>query len=229
MAGNSKLRDSKLIHGVISFQALYRGFRTRKILGKVKEEFRAIFVELEGTEVCQHTLEWRSTFGRPIIIDDGLFEPERERVYKNIKTSEETFAKEAKNIKTVDRDEATSLAVHSSCTANGLTTKLFTKAESDTDKEIHCIDDLHEAKDSFLDSEILNTKDEIPVEADSKTSPNNLLGQNGVDIAVPPICREEFESMGRTEILQMKREYEMELLWIDQAIESRKQYIRFKS
>ena len=229
MAGNSKLRDSKLIHGVISFQALYRGFRTRKVLGKVKEEFRAIFVELEGTEVCPHTLEWRSTFGRPIIVDDGLFEPERERAYKNIKTSKETFAREAKNIKKADLDEVTSMPVHLSCTANGLTTKFFAKAESDTDKEIHCIDDLHEAKDCFLDSGILNTKNEIPVKAASKTNPNNLLGQHGVDIAVPSICREELESMSRTEILQKQREYEMELLWIDQAIESRKQYIRFKS
>ena len=60
-----------ILPGVTSFQALFRGYRTRKMLAVVRDEFRSTYDEIEGENACENCVAWRGKFGRPKIRQGG--------------------------------------------------------------------------------------------------------------------------------------------------------------
>eukprot|EP00112_Aurelia_sp_Birch-Aquarium-sp1_P013794 Seg2944.3 transcript_id=Seg2944.3/GoldUCD/mRNA.D3Y31 product="hypothetical protein" protein_id=Seg2944.3/GoldUCD/D3Y31 len=282
MAGreNKTMQDNILqtviLPGVTSFQALFRGYRTRKVLAVVRDEFCSIYDEIEGENACENSVGWRGTFGRPKIrpggaaksgawyersVDSGKelecmdiisTDSEKERFDKRSTTKQQkkrdkalvriqnetgnNFEPESSTLpeNEIIRDDD---SMGSSAQANSNVPQLardiqhevtqkdeatgYRDSELEPERDIAC--QALEIKDSFSDS-ILQPK----------VSAEEASGRTFADGSMPGstpnehLSTECLHSLNKNEILQKKKELQMELLWIQQAIESRKQYIKLK-
>ena len=299
MAGreNQTVQDNILqtviLPGVTSFQALFRGYRTRKVLSVVRGEFRSIYDEIEGENACETCVAWRGKFGRPKIrqvgsaksgvryeqsVDNGKEQecvdmiptdsererPKKETTKKHEKENDQALvhAQKNENMNTsfelepktfpkseTRQDESTA----SSAKANSDAAQLASDIENEIIQKNEATGDERESKleperdtafqfleikDSFSDSilqPMISTEESSEGPSMRKFAPTLVQGHTDECISGSTPDKQNkhlstawLKSLDKDEIIKQKKELQMELLWIQQAIESRKQYIKLK-
>ena len=258
MAGEAR-NFAATLQGIVSFQALYRGHRTRKAMKSTRDEFTLIFNELEGENSCMFNIDWHSQYvvGRPAIIkptkkiNSGL---KTDSFKQTVELNKEDIipgfpdrlsAERPDEIGTVVDEHEEILDDRSRPSANPTTPNTSSKEKDQnegtasdqqmTAKNDSLIEDMGGTADSFSDLLLQPSVNDCrklesknlsrdPQTCEQGNKKNNAAAEN----QLREINLEKIRSMKKVDILEKKKEIQMELIWIQQAIESRKQYIKLK-
>jgi len=255
MAGG-KENIEKLIRGIIALQALYRGHRTRQAMKKVREEFSSVFADIEGEGSSRFEVQWHSHFvvGRPFIKpseQSGNLTAGGEFCNPNVEENGRDFSDSSSKPISSEKDVEMDLFDEEECEYQTIlgdsfcSTKLSPSAlnngreqtgKSEKDLQPPSLNrkvelgenltaDRESLSNSMMQSRQIGQQDSIEEalghEKDKELSKEDQNVLNLIKLG-------DIKSMTKEVLSQKEKEIQMELIWIQQAIESRKQYIKLK-
>ena len=236
---------AEVVKGIVSFQALFRGYRTRKAIAPTRKEFIAIFNEIEGEFKDRFDVQWKSTIiSRPSIKPfetnasisfarsnkSGENKIGGKSLSSNKSREERDFtASEKDELTTTERDLSPTSATTISEDGDVEPEKRGTdqpldprlKAESSKD----CINTEDSFSDSILYPGLSNSANDNQRHDLTKGMESSDVNRDTIWLSV---ALEKLKSMRKEDVVAKRKEIRMELMWIQQAIESRKQYIKLK-
>ena len=249
-----------LLRGIVAFQALFRGYRTRQAMQAIRNEFAIIFNEIEGDESEMFHIMWHthSVIGRPSIkrsrckdstvrIESCKNEVEVNGIDITARTSKSIFDGGEVELGASDKNDRGNNKGGSRSLDNLLTSNLKNGREQleKTDNSHHielrsCEDrfteDLGTSRESFSDSLLQpvmrkpnNTSKSQKIIQDTSIHKGNDTKLGICDESMlKSLNLDNLRSMTKEGLFQKEKEIQMELIWIQQAIESRKQYLDLK-
>lgn len=262
MAGETDNYET-LLRGIVAFQSLFRGFRTRKAMQAIRNDFALIFNEIEGEESDMFDVMWdtHSVIGRPSIKQsrhkDSMIKTESCKNEVKINGNNTTDrASEAildgveVEMDASEKNDCEYREGGSPSSDNLLTSSLKNGSEKHekTDNGQHIElrgykdrfnEDLTTSGESFSDSLLqpgIRKPNNTNKETESQKVKQNASIHKGNDTkldiwddtTLQSLTLDNLRSMTKEGLFQKEKEIQMELLWIQQAIESRKQYIDLK-
>ena len=262
MAGDWE--DSQVIlRGIIAFQALFRGYRTRQAMLAVRDEFTSIFTQIEKEESEALDITWHPhlVISRPSInreicevsIDNkasckhvvkaagqrsttGYSGPSSNGKRANMGDSEKVAESESE-----EHNSPTSTNLSRS-NLNGECDQLEKTENSQRVEVENCkdalVEDLLTSRESFSDALLqpavhksyTHSEEIRPQMApeDTQNHRRNFELDSMDENMLQALNLDDLKSLTREGLCQKEKEIQMELIWIQQAIESRKQYLKLK-
>ena len=232
-----------LLRGITAFQALYRGHRIRKAMKKVREEFSSIFADIEGEDSFLFDVQWHPHFivGRPFIKrneQSDYFTAPGENCNHNVEESTKDFSDSSSKPISNERDVEIGLLdkeqseSQPSAFSNGI--------EQTEESEKNLQPPLPNGKGTLNEystesGESLSNSTLQSSQIRKQDSTEEALGcekstelSNGDQNVLHLLELGNLKSMTEKALSQKEKEIQMELIWIQQAIDSRKQYIKLK-
>ena len=210
--------DRENILGIVKFQALYRGHRTRKALQQTRNLFKSILADLEDDSNDESCI-WPSRIGRPIFLLREEVGPVEVAVPKLSDSKTTTLAVAAENTPHFSDNCSKPLNIDDSKTT-----------QENLRSMIHeIINDVLVSPSSCPIRPLAkqNTYTETNTEVNST---KNICGTSKLvkHKQTYQACSPVEGNVSQIQALKKKKEIQMEILWIQQAIDSRKQYIKLK-
>lgn len=244
MAG--EIRLAGIMPGIVAFQALYRGYRTRKAMKAIREEFLLILNDVESNFSDRLEVVWHPSFAvcRPSIQE--LSKCRKEDTHSSEKGTTIINEKDTCNDSTApsllseeisgEAPERKSPRVEIAERNEDARDNQNCSQGFDSASNVEQNKNLVKTEDSFSDSIIqagLNgheCEDSVLHTRTDRLDYNHNREDRVIDDEglLKDVSYEKLRSMKKKDILEKREEIQMELLWIQQAIDSRKQYIKLK-
>ncbi len=201
--------------GLTKFQALYRGFKTRQAMKATRSDFEEIFNEIEGATGSKILLEWPKNNGRPKLVCPNLSVDSclksTPRYEKNNPIDLKTFENQCCG---KEREDSYTSGVYK---ANGNIAVLLTESKSTVNNLMS-----ESSSDRYISKTFAVTEDDCKGKSMTKSG-------TAYDLKLKAVFNIADAKLGKAHVLKIKDELEMELLWVQQAIDSRKKYLMLKS